>query len=482
MIHPNWVAYLALLIWPVVGIYLYGTFPIGKATLWTILGGFLLLPVGTEIKISGIPAFDKSSIPNLTALLLSSVCAARLPKVFRGFGIAEALITVMLVGPFITSMLNSDPIRIGITYLPGVGPYDALSAAAAQFIFMIPFFLGRQFLRNQNDNAEILRVLVIAGLTYSLPVLFEIRMSPQLHFWIYGYMPTDFIQEVRDGGFRPVVFLGHGLLLAFFMMSTTVASAALWRTRYRIADYFSAGAIIGYLSVVLLLCKTASAAVYAVLLVPLVRWATPRMQFRIATLLVCIALAYPLLRANHLVPTTRLLEAANSLSADRAQSLRTRFENEDELLVRAWQRPWFGWGRFGRNRVYNGWNGGDSSITDGYWIITIGQFGIIGFLAQFGLLGLTVFQAATTLKFAEIRYEAEYLSALALIVAIGMIDLIPNSSIRPWTWLLAGALLGRAEALKRLSGKHATHENVLSPTPTRPLRPPTTKKAPAAAP
>jgi len=32
-----------------------------------------------------------------------------------------------------------------------------------------------------------------------------------------------------------------------------------------------------------------------------------------------------------------------------------------------------------------------------------------------------------------------------------MIDLLPNASLSPWTWLLAGALLGRAEQLYALA-------------------------------
>ena len=75
-----------------------------------------------------------------------------------------------------------------------------------------------------------LRGLVVAGLIYSLPMLFEVRMSPQLHTWIYGYFPHSFGQQMRDGGFRPVVFIGHGLGVAFFVMTTVVAAAAFWRT------------------------------------------------------------------------------------------------------------------------------------------------------------------------------------------------------------------------------------------------------------
>jgi hypothetical protein len=170
-----------------------------------------------------------------------------------------------------------------------------------------------------------------------------------------------------------------------------------------------------------------------------------------------------MLRAADLFPTTSLVEVAAAVSADRAGSLKTRFDNEDQLLDRAWQRPWFGWGRFGRNRVYNGWEGGDSSITDGTWIVTLGVFGLVGFVGQFGLLGLAVFRAAMALKFAQTTRESGYLAALALIVAINVIDLLPNSSISPWSWLLVGALLGRAEALYAVVRQRGTLTSNLAP-------------------
>jgi hypothetical protein len=66
----NWLAILALLSWSVVALWLYYTRPFNRATAWTILGGLLLLPVGTVIKLApGIPQLDKASIPNLAALL-----------------------------------------------------------------------------------------------------------------------------------------------------------------------------------------------------------------------------------------------------------------------------------------------------------------------------------------------------------------------------------------------------------------------------
>jgi hypothetical protein len=445
-VHPNLFAYFALLIWPVVALYLYSKFPIGQATLWTILGGYLLLPVDADIKFKMIPVFNKNSIPNLAALISCAIFARQLPSFFRRFGLPEVLIFLLLVGPFITSMLNSDPVQVGAIVLPGVGAYDAGSAAIAGFIFILPFFLGRQFLRGAEDNADILRVMVIAGLAYSLLMLIEVRMSPQLHRWIYGYATHSIGSEFRGGGFRPVVFLQNGLLVAFFAMTTCVASAALWRTRIRIGRLPPAG-ITTFLGIMLVFCKTLSAFTYGAVLVPLVRWASPRLQLRVACVFVIIALIYPMLRVAELFPTTSIIEVAKVVDASRAASLNTRFNQEERLLNHAWQRPWFGWGRYGRSRVYDAESGRDISITDGDWILTLGVFGLVGFVGRYGLFALAVVRAAMALKFAQTMQERVYLAALALIVAINVADLLPNASATTWFWLLVGALLGRAEAL-----------------------------------
>ena len=136
------------------------------------------------------------------------------------------------------------------------------------------------------------------------------------------------------------------------------------------------------------------------------------------------------------------------MSNERAQSLKFRFDQEQQLLDHAWERFSFGWGRFGRNRVYDEESGRDLSVTDGRWIITMGQFGFFGFLAEFGLLALPVFRAASSLRYADTLHEQVFLAALALMLAINVVDLLPNASLSPFTWLIAGTLLGRTEALR----------------------------------
>ena len=285
------------------------------------LGRTLLLPVGTVIKFQMIPAFDKYSISNLCAVAGCVLVSKRLPRIFTRPALPDFLIVMLLISPFITSALNTDPITIGTRILPGVDAYDAFSASENFLIDFFPFVLARQFLRSSKDSAQILRALVITGLVYSLPMLVEIRISPQLHHWVYGYFPYDnFNQQVRNGGFRPMVFLGHGLMAAFYMMVTVVAAAALWRARTRIARLSPPG-VTAYLCVLLLLCKSFGAIFYATLALPLVRWATPRLQLQFAVLLTTFALAYPLLRTMDVVPTHEIVAAVAAIDRDRANSL-----------------------------------------------------------------------------------------------------------------------------------------------------------------
>jgi hypothetical protein len=475
MNNLNPVTTFALLVWPAVAIGLYKTRPIAEATLWTLLAAYMLLPVGADIKFKMVPQLDKSSVPNLAALFGCVIVCGTPIRFLNGFRLTELLILTLIISPFITCELNTDPVRVGTQILPGLSSYDAGSAAIAQVITLIPFFLGRQIFRKRADTEEILRVLVIAGLVYTLPALFEIRFSPQLHTWIYGYFPTTgdgpaFREAMRDGGFRPVLFMGHGLLVSFFFSTAAVAAAAFWRTKTQVMPTLRlpSSGITAYLGVVLVLCKSAGSMIYGAILVPLVRFASPKIQLRVAVLLVSVALLYPMLRTAGLIPTDALLDVAQSISIERRDSLETRLINEENLLDRASQRFLFGWGRYGRSFIYNG-RGDETSATDGMWIIILGQFGLVGFLAEFGLLVLPVFAIARALRFAETTKDKVFISALALILAINIVDLLPNSSIRPWTWLIAGALLGRAEALRRPAAVKAT---LASLPPRSPKYPP----------
>jgi hypothetical protein len=203
----------------------------------------------------------------------------------------------------------------------------------------------------------------------------------------------------------------------------------------------------GWLALMVYFCRTLSAIIYSVSFVPLIVYARPKFQVRVAILLALLALLYPTLRALDLFPTKLMLEAAYSVSDARAGSLKVRFDNEDQLLARALERPFFGWGRYGRSRVYDEDSGADTSVTDGEWIITFGQFGVFGFIAQFGLLGIGIFRSRRALARTSDLRDQRLLSTLTLMMTITIVDLLPNSGLEPWSWLMCGALVGRTDAL-----------------------------------
>lgn len=441
-------AYVALFLWPVVALLLYLFCSAFQATFVTFLGAHLLLPVGTSIKIDMLPQIDKTTIPSFCALIGCLVVLGHAKRPVRGATalgrVAGILMFAYVVGAVLSALLNGDTLIIGDRVLPGTGLYDGLSGAEAAVITMIPFYLGWKYFGSENDAEQLIASLVVAGVLYSFLMLFEIRFSPQLHFWIYGYYPTDFQQQIRGGGYRPMVFTGHGLLAGIFLMTAVAASAAMARVR---APLFrvNSSMINGYLGAVLILCKSAGALVFGSVAAGLIWLASPRAQVKIAVVLVSIALGYPLLRSLDVFPTGVMTDVASSIEDERGRSIATRFRNEDALLSRLAGREFFGWGRYGRSRVYDPVSGRDITIADGRWIQTLGQFGLVGFLAEFGLLSLGVYRAVRAMRSCRRHREMVYLAALALIASLNVLDLLPNSTLRPWTWFLCGLVFARGE-------------------------------------
>lgn len=445
---PNTFALIALLGWPFVAVYLFVYHKLERAVIWTLLGGFLLLPTAVSIDLPAVPSLNKESIPNIVALALALALAKQKLRLLPEGVVGKLLIALVILAPFATSLTNTDPVVTARTVLPGTRLYDAFSISAAACIGLVPFLLGRSIFRTMDSQIEILRALVFAGLAYSILMLYEVRFSPQLHLKLYGFFPHSFAQQVRWGGFRPVVFLPHGLWLAFFAMTVVVSAAILWRHAVENArgPYLYA---MGYLSVVLALCKSLGSIFYYLLVMPLVLFTGPRVQMRVALVLVCLAVAYPALRGGGIIPVQSLAAFALSIDADRAQSLVTRFNQEEALLEKASQRPLFGWGGWGRNRIYNEVTGKDMSLTDGLWVIKIGTGGWIGFLVFFGVLAWPVIALWRVGNQPGAPPLPLIATGLCLLLSINIFEFLPNSTLTPMTWLIAGSLLGYAESLRK---------------------------------
>ncbi|MDD2759583.1 MAG: hypothetical protein PHH11_04755 [Methylomonas sp.] len=453
---------MALFSWPLVSFYLYQRLPLAKATLWSILGAYLLLPKGTEVDLPMVPPFDKVTVPNLTAFLICRFVLGRRVPLLPAVPAAKVLMLLYIISPFVTALLNPDPVVTGQTFIEGMKIYDAMAIVIRQQLFILPFLLGLRFFRSAKDMESILLVLILAGLWYSLPMLFEIRMSPQLHNWIYGYFPHSFQQQIRDGGFRPMVFIGHGLWVAFFIMTTLLAALTFHRIRRPSIRQLSNGMVIFYLAVVLLLCKSMASFVYAVIGAILISFIRPIFQARIALIMVLIAMTYPISKGLDWFPTQTIIDLAAEVSEERAKSFAMRAHNEEMLLDKANLRPWFGWGTWGRNRIYDPVLGRDISVTDGRWIQVIGMFGWVGLIAEFGLLVLAVRNSSKALRFLQSHRDATVMASVTLLLGMNVLDLLPNNTMTPWTWLLAGAVMGRAEQIRMDRAVGVRQSNIVS--------------------
>lgn len=446
---PNAVAYAALLAWPIVVALLFARLRTAPALIWSIVAGVLLLPEATALDAPLLPAWDKTLAPSLSAAVM---CVAMRDRE-RRLGapppvgwlpqdpLMRALALIFLLQPIAAVFTNADPFMAGPRVIPGMTPYDAASVFYGQAAAILPFLLARRYLADAASHRLLLRIMVAAALVYSLPILFEARMSPQLHNWVYGFRPRMFLMSMRGDGYRPSVFFPIGLATAVFVGMSLLAAATLARAERGELRMIAAAAT-AWLSGIMVVMKSLGALLLAALLLPAALLLGARLRLAIATALAVTALAFPLLRGVDLFPTAALVEAAGRVSEDRAQSLEFRFEHEDALLARAAERPLFGWGAWGRERIYDPWSGADMSVTDSRWIITFGQRGWVGYLAEFGLLCGPVLLAAMRRRSRALPEET---IGLALMLALALIDLMVNGFLNPVIWLVAGATLGRVE-------------------------------------
>ena len=442
------IAYLA---WPIITVILAIRLSFPKAILVSLIGGFLLLPVSEGINLPVLPTFDKDTIPALSLFVLAMLFHRQLTHVGgdvipnrpgwlpRSIFALTGLAMVCL-GAVLTALTNGDPVVYGSTSIPGLRPYDGASLALTSLTLMLPLFLGRKFFADSEGQALLLKALVIAGLGYSLLALYEIRMSPQLHRMVYGFFQFQFLQQIRGGGFRPVVFTQHGLQLAIFFVTVALAAFGAWRIadRERRRFYLLGGC---WLLLTLALSNSFGALAIAMIFLPFIIFLGVRAQLLAASVVAGAILVFPFLRGVDVIPTQTLVSWAGSIDPGRAASLQYRFDNEDILLEHANEKPLFGWGGWRRNRVFEE-DGVDISTTDGAWIVLIGQRGWVGYLGQIGLLILPIILLA--LKRRSYRLEPDT-AVLALILAAAVVDLIPNGFLSPLTLLIAGTLWGRLE-------------------------------------
>ena len=455
VITPNPLAWLVLLGWPLVVMVMFKRMPRDKALIWAVLGAYMLLPPAMALDLPVLPGLTKDSLPGLVSLAVVTFLLGDRGALLPQSWAMRALIVLFVLTPFGTVLTNPERIPMGPGSIQGLRIYDSVAAVVNQMIEVLPLFLARRYLATPEAMRTMLVALVTAGLLYSPLMLIEARLSPQINVWVYGYFQHDFFQTIRAGGYRPIVFMPHGLWVAFFAFMAVMAALVFLREGPAMRRPKQMATLV-WLGLMLALCKSLGVLIYAALLVPVVLLLPRRAQVMIATVFAAIVILYPALRGLHLIPLDQITEFARGLSPDRAYSFQFRVDNEEALLAHAAQKPWFGWGGFGRNLLYDPVTGAGLSIADGAWIITMGIYGWAGYLSQFGLLVLPMLLLGIEVWRSRLPVTP-WVAAVSLIFAANLVDLLPNATLVPFTWLMAGAILGHAERLarQRIDGRGA---------------------------
>ena len=420
---------LALYAWVLVVLSLFALLRPRHAVLAAYIGAWLFLPM-YGIKIKVFPDLTKVTVTSMSVLLGAFLFDGARILSFRPrwFDIPMA---VWCFCPFVTSIIN------------GLGSWDGGSAVIQNLVLWgFPYFTGRIYFSDWEGIRDLAMGLFIGGLIYVPFCLIEVKMSPQFHRWIYGYHQHQFAQTFRLGGWRPMVFMQHGLAVGMWMTTCTLVGIWLWMSK-SLRELW--GIPISYLVATLLvttvLCRSSSSMLLLLLGVAIIFWIY---WFKNAIPLLCIMAAIPvyvLLRTAGDWSGDKLVTVAETiLNEDRAQSLAHRLKAEDLLKQKALWRPGFGWGRWNRSRVYDD-KGKDVAVTDSLWVIALGTTGIVG---------LTSVTLAVLLPILLYRYRCPVQgwmhpmgaagAAMAMLLAFHMIDNLLNAMLNPIFILAAGGL------------------------------------------
>lgn len=463
-------ALVALLSWPLVAISAFalrkGRARVAATTAWMLLLPLMFLPSGTAWDAPLLPPLSKFRVALLAvALALRLFHSQELLSKAPLYRLPQWIFTLFLLGAARTFSLNQDVLVFGSTVLPALTWYDYFSAALGELLDVyLPFSIGQRVFFQERALIDLFRVMTTCALLYAPLMLFEARMSPQLHMWVYGFYPSEFQQAMRGSGFRPIVFMNHGLSVASWMFGCVCAALSLSKAGVRLR-YPPAGVRIAVNALLLGVTKSMGPLIYAAA-AALLRVRPSKSAARFVFVVTLIVAAYPVLRAEGVFPTERLLEIAGQLSVERAASLKFRFDNEDLLLRRAMERPAFGWGTFGRNQVYNQ-EGKVETVTDGEWIIVLGCWGYVGHVTFFALVLLPLWRYLRRRSLMPDRAQI-LCGGLSVLLALFVLDLLPNSRSDYLSLLHAGALWSLSGRLRRTRRSDAAVGDSTPPQATQP--------------
>lgn len=422
-----------LMAWPVLSLGFFVFFPPRRALLLSLFGGWMFLPVA-RLEIPGMPDYGRAHAIAIGALL--GVALFDPHKLLR---LNVRWFDLPIVGWCLSAGAAS--------LANGLGSYDAASVTLHRIVtWGVCYLLGRIYFSDYAGLVALAKALFAGGLVYAPLCLLEIRLSPQLHTWIYGFHQHSFGQAARGDAWRPVVFMEHGLAVGLWMALAALAGLWLWKSKRLPASILGvpSGVAVVALAVVAVLCRSTGA---LALLVAGVAVLAARRTWAPALvgLLLVAPFLYIGLRASALWSGQNLVDLVAEVSPTRAESLSYRLRAEDLLVEHALRQPFLGWGGYGRNRPIAFDASAVPMATDGFWIIAFGQCGVFGLASALALLLLG--PAVLWFRLPPEGWGADRLAPVAvaaLVLALFMIDCLFNAMMNPLFCLFAGGLTAAA--------------------------------------
>ncbi|MEG5032334.1 O-antigen ligase domain-containing protein [Microcoleus sp. AT3-D2] len=425
--------------------YLFVRFPAQRAVIISFVAAWLFLPQASY-PIPSLPPYTKISAACYGILLGTLIYdTVRLTSFKPGW--LDVPMVIYCLCPIFSQVSNGgSPISPTINQIVTWG---------------LPYFLGRLYVGSLDGLRQLAIGIFAGGLAYIPFTLVEGIRGPILHQMIYGVNAfDDWGQARRMGGWRPVVFMQHGLMVGLWMMTAALIAVWLWQTgtlKKFMGRNIKTLAII--LTIAFFLCRSTGAYslfVFALIVLFSAKW------FRTSLPLLFIIgyiVFYLYIAASGQFSSKDVIEFINQVfGEERAGSLKFRFDNEEILGEKARQRFMFGWGDSGGNRVYNEY-GDDISVTDSLWIIAFGINGAVGLVSLFSSLLLPV------IVFSVFKYPARTwtnpkvapAAVLGIALTMYVFDCVLNAMTNPIFALIAGGISGLVlKAPESLKAKKTT--------------------------
>jgi hypothetical protein len=435
--------YVALFGWLLVALVLFHYLGGARGFVATVVGGFLLLtPVSLRL-VEGVPPWDRSGAIALAALAGTLLFTPGVLQRYR-FHWLDLVMLATLLGWGLTNLFN----RGGMTQALVDWWWFSMFAA-------IPYFLARCHFADPSNLPFLARGIVVGALLMAPFMLYELVMSPRLHYDIYGFGTGNVMERFRMGGWRPRVFQPAGLGLAIWLAgAAAVAVALFWSgVRSRLLNLSTGAAAVA--AVVLGFMSRGAGAISLMIMALAIMLGVRQLKWRMVTLVVpAVAVVYIATAiVDSEIPIRPVLTDVSEavFGGDRAASLDTRFRNEVFLVNRAWERPFLGWGGWGDYRGEAlAWQVGHGRVlTDGLWVITLGQRGLWGVIGLYGIFLLPGVLALVSVVRAKAAPGAIMLVlGLALFCWLYALDLLFNAFPSPVQAMVGGALTSVAVAMR----------------------------------